>query len=43
MGDGRWEATAADIRVALCLYQRADAILIAVIAALTLFAWNIAP
>jgi adenosylcobinamide-phosphate synthase len=43
MGDGRWEATAADIRVALCLYQRADAILIAVIAALTLFVWSIAP
>jgi adenosylcobinamide-phosphate synthase len=36
MGDGRWEATATDIRVALALYQRADAILIAVVAALAL-------
>jgi adenosylcobinamide-phosphate synthase len=36
MGDGRWEATAADIRAALALYQRADGILIALVAALTL-------
>jgi adenosylcobinamide-phosphate synthase len=42
MGDGRWEATVADIRLALSLYQRADGILIAVIAALTLFMWNVA-
>jgi adenosylcobinamide-phosphate synthase len=42
MGDGRYEATAADIRMALALYQGADAILIAVIAALTLFMWGVA-
>ena len=29
MGDGRREATAADIRAALSLYLRADAILVA--------------
>jgi adenosylcobinamide-phosphate synthase len=34
MGDGRWEATAADIRAALALYRRADALLIAIVAAL---------
>jgi adenosylcobinamide-phosphate synthase len=34
MGDGRREATAADIRAALALYQRADAILIGVVAVL---------
>jgi adenosylcobinamide-phosphate synthase len=32
MGDGRREATAADIRAALSLYRRADALLIGVIA-----------
>ena len=32
MGDGRREATAADIRAALSLYVRADAILIALAA-----------
>ena len=37
MGDGRGEATAADIRVALSLYQRADGLLIAIVAALALF------
>jgi adenosylcobinamide-phosphate synthase len=42
MGDGRCEATAADIRAALSLYQRADAILIALIAVLTLFMWGVA-
>ena len=34
MGGGRWDANAADIRLALALYRRADAILIAVIAVL---------
>ena len=34
MGNGRWDATAADIRRALELYRRADAILIGLIAAL---------
>jgi adenosylcobinamide-phosphate synthase len=34
MGSGRWDATAADIRRALGLYWRADAILIGLIAAL---------
>jgi adenosylcobinamide-phosphate synthase len=34
MGDGRREATAADIRAALALYRRADAVLIALMAAL---------
>jgi adenosylcobinamide-phosphate synthase len=34
MGNGRWDATAADIRRALVLYRRADAILIGLIAAL---------
>jgi len=42
MGDGRWEATANDIRVALALYQRADAILIALVAALALVVWSVA-
>jgi len=36
MGDGRREANAEDIRAALKLYRRADAILIALVAALTL-------
>jgi adenosylcobinamide-phosphate synthase len=36
MGDGRREATAADIRAALALYRRADALLIALVAALAL-------
>ena len=40
MGDGRWEATATDIRTALALYQRADAILIALVAALALLVWG---
>jgi adenosylcobinamide-phosphate synthase len=35
MGGGRWTADAADIRRALALYRRADAILIAVLAVLT--------
>jgi adenosylcobinamide-phosphate synthase len=43
MGDGRWEATATDIRAALALYQRADGILIALLAALALFVWSVAP
>jgi adenosylcobinamide-phosphate synthase len=34
MGNGRWDATAADIRRALGLYRRADAILIGLIATL---------
>ena len=34
MGDGRREANAQDIRAALTLYRRADAILIALVAAL---------
>ena len=34
MGDGRRTATAADIRAALSLYRRADAILIAIVALL---------
>jgi len=36
MGDGRSAATAADIRAALALYRRADALLIALLGALTL-------
>jgi len=36
MGDGRREATAADIRAALALYRRADAVLIGFLGALTL-------
>jgi adenosylcobinamide-phosphate synthase len=32
MGDGRRDATTADIRRALALYRRADAILIALVA-----------
>jgi adenosylcobinamide-phosphate synthase len=39
MGDGRREATAADIRKALALYRRADAILIGIVALLTLMIW----
>jgi adenosylcobinamide-phosphate synthase len=34
MGNGRWNATAADIRDALRLYRYADAILIALVAVL---------
>ena len=34
MGDGRRDATAADIRGALALYRYADAILIALVAAI---------
>jgi len=36
MGDGRRDANAQDIRAALKLYRRADAILIALVAALAL-------
>jgi adenosylcobinamide-phosphate synthase len=36
MGDGRRDATAADIRAALALYRRADALLIALAALLAL-------
>jgi len=36
MGNGRRDATAADIRAALALYRRADAILIALVAAVAL-------
>jgi adenosylcobinamide-phosphate synthase len=36
MGDGRREATAADIRSALALYRRADALLIALVALLAI-------
>ena len=36
MGNGRREANAQDIRAALKLYRRADAILIALVAALAL-------
>jgi adenosylcobinamide-phosphate synthase len=39
MGDGRREATAADIRAALSLYMRADALLIGVAAAVALIGW----
>ena len=38
MGNGRREATAADIRAALSLYVRADALLIALIGVLALLA-----
>src|SRR6185503_15184689 len=38
MGDGRRDATAADIRAALMLYRRADAMLIGLIALLALLA-----
>jgi adenosylcobinamide-phosphate synthase len=38
MGDGRREASAADIRVALALYRRADALLIAFVGVLALIA-----
>jgi adenosylcobinamide-phosphate synthase len=38
MGDGRREATASDIRAALALYRRADALLIALIGVLALIA-----
>jgi adenosylcobinamide-phosphate synthase len=36
MGDGRRDATAADIRAALRLYRRADAMLIALVAVVAL-------
>ncbi len=39
MGDGRREATAADIRAALKLYRRADGILIGVMAAVAALVW----
>jgi adenosylcobinamide-phosphate synthase len=38
MGNGRRDATAADIRAALALYRRADALLIALVAAIALVA-----
>jgi adenosylcobinamide-phosphate synthase len=38
MGDGRREATAADIRAALALYRRADALLIGLVGAVALIA-----
>jgi adenosylcobinamide-phosphate synthase len=41
MGEGRWEATTTDIRAALALYQRADAMLIVLVATLALFAWGV--
>ena len=40
MGDGRADITAADIRAALALYKRADAILIAVVAVMALLIWR---
>jgi adenosylcobinamide-phosphate synthase len=43
MGDGRRDATAADIRAALALYRRADALLIALLAALAVAILVIAP
>ncbi|MFG1479280.1 adenosylcobinamide-phosphate synthase CbiB [Xanthobacter sp. V4C-4] len=39
MGDGRREATAADIRTALRLYRRADGLLMALVVAGALLAW----
>ena len=39
MGDGRADAAATDIRAALALYRRADAILIAIVAAIALVIW----
>ena len=36
MGDGRRDASAADIRAALTLYQRADAMLIGIVALLAI-------
>jgi adenosylcobinamide-phosphate synthase len=41
MGDGRREATAADIRAALALYRRADALLIVGAAIVALLAWAV--
>jgi adenosylcobinamide-phosphate synthase len=38
MGDGRRDATAQDIRTALSLYRRADAILIALVGLLAIIA-----
>jgi adenosylcobinamide-phosphate synthase len=38
MGDGRRDATAADIRAALTLYRRADAMLIGLVALMALLA-----
>jgi len=40
MGNGRSEATAADIRVALALYRRADAILMGLVAVLAALVWT---
>jgi adenosylcobinamide-phosphate synthase len=43
MGDGRRDATAADIRAALALYTRADAILVGIVGALALCVTLLAP
>jgi adenosylcobinamide-phosphate synthase len=43
MGDGRRLATAADIRAALALYVRADAILVGIVGALALWVTLLAP
>jgi adenosylcobinamide-phosphate synthase len=40
MGDGRSAVTAADIRAALALYRRADALLIALLAVLAVVIWR---
>ncbi len=40
MGDGRSAATAADIRASLTLYRRADALLIALLAVLSVIIWQ---
>ncbi len=40
MGDGRGDLTAADIRAALALYRRADAVLIGVVGSLAATAWT---
>ena len=40
MGDGRADAAPMDIRAALALYKRADAILIAVVAVIALLIWR---
>lgn len=39
MGNGRGDLTAADIRAALALYRRADAILVGTVAVLAVMAW----
>jgi adenosylcobinamide-phosphate synthase len=40
MGDGRSAASAGDIRAALALYRRADALMIALLAALAVVIWQ---